>query len=604
MANKKLKKVYQEFNKTLAKKEEVIFGDLGIYLGGKQVVSVPNRPAYVYVRLRSSRSEVVQAFNDKVSQRWDLPVELAYKGGKYIVLGKNEGLFSDWVNDEPYMAKHADSHILNREGGKIGGDVVWTYPYQFIPNLVHPFNVPGATNVFIHSHPLWNGDSWIMAGNTGTSSFTPYRPSTGASLVLVTLDKDTGNPHLFSTTGTFIPESVTGSNSLISYYPEPTNNYIPLSVIRLVSGTTTIGWDNIYDVRQFNAQLPFIQVNTLPEIDNLQFSGLSISSTGTVAYLQSTGGGGGGTTGSFGTWRFDIVGTLETGTSMSQPYLVTDTSSISKAYLYAEYLGVTGTTIVDVLKNGISIFTGTPLSLAFNATGSWVSLTPYYSNFVRGDILTTNVLQKATNSRNVVVELSNGVGLGSSGLTVEEVEGTPSVAFVEKIKFPNNTITNEGGGVVRFTPLNDYILIQDQKAEPTDGGTATAGSWQTRDINTKVFDTGDNATLVNNQITLVAGTYRFKIKCPAFRVGFHKAKLYNITDNLDVAIGQVAWSDNGADDAGNFSEIVGQMVITTSKVFEIRHRVSVTKSTNGYGTGNTTFGVVNIFTSAEFWRVA
>ena len=454
---KKLKRAYQDLNKSLAKKEEIIFGDLGIYLGSRQVVSVPNRPAYVYVRLRSSRSEVVQAFNDKVAQRWDLPVQLTYKGGRYIVLGKNENLFSDWVNDEPYLAKHADSHVLDKESGNIGGDVVWTYPYQFIPHLVHPFNVPGATNVFIHAHPLWNGDSWIMAGNTGTVSFTPYRPTTGASLVLITLDKSTGNPHLFSTTGTFIPESVTGSNSLLSYYPEPTNDYIPLSVVRLVSGTSTIGWNNLYDVRQFNSHLPFIQLNSFPEIDNIQISGLTVTSTGTVAYLQASGGG--GSTGSFGNWKFDIVGTLETGTSMSQPYLVTDPSAISQAYLYAEHLGVTGTTIVDVLKNGVSIFTGTPLTLPYNLTGSWVSLTPYITNFVRGDVLTTNILQKASQAKNVVVELSNGVGLGASGLTVEETDGSPSIAGVDTIKFTNGRVTNLGNNDVSIELLPQIPLV-------------------------------------------------------------------------------------------------------------------------------------------------
>lgn len=450
MANRKLKKAYQELNKTLTKKTNIIFGDLGIYLGGQQVVSVPSRSAYVYVRLRSSRSEVVQAFNDKVAQRWDLPVELTYKSGKYVVVGRNENLFSDWVNDEPYLAKHAESHILNREGGQVGGDIVWTYPYQFIPHLVHPFNVPGATNAFIHSHPLYNGDTWVMAGNTGTPSFTPYRPLTsGSSLILVTLNKSTGNPYLFATTGTYIPDTITGSNLLLPYYPTPSSDYIPLSVVRLVSGTSTIGWNNLYDVRQFNSHLPFIQLNSFPEIDNLQFSGLTVSSTGTVAYLSSLGGG--GSTGSFGTLKFDIAGTLETGTSMSQPLLITDTSSVSVAYLYAEYLGATGTTIVDVLKNDVSIFTGTPLTLPYNLTGSWVSLTPYYKDFVRGDILKVNVLQKAPSSRNVVVTLSNGIGLGASGLTVEEVDGSPSVSSVTKIQFPTGTISNLGGGVVKYT---------------------------------------------------------------------------------------------------------------------------------------------------------
>jgi len=49
-----------------------------------------------------------------------------------------------------------------------------------------------------------------------------------------------------------------------------------------------------------------------------------------------------------------------------------------------------------------------------------------------------------------------------------------------------------------------YIKIEDQKAQNTDGGTATAGSWRTRDLNTKIADTGDNASIT--KITFNSGS--------------------------------------------------------------------------------------------------
>lgn len=42
---------------------------------------------------------------------------------------------------------------------------------------------------------------------------------------------------------------------------------------------------------------------------------------------------------------------------------------------------------------------------------------------------------------------------GGASITVEEIDGTPSVADVIKIKVPNGQLTNNGGGVVTVTPL-------------------------------------------------------------------------------------------------------------------------------------------------------
>ncbi|MEM4722087.1 MAG: hypothetical protein QXT73_08525, partial [Candidatus Methanomethylicaceae archaeon] len=60
-----------KFSKSLRRFEEkkenrryIIPGVLGISIGGRRYVEVPNRPGYVYVRLRQSQNELIQAFNN------------------------------------------------------------------------------------------------------------------------------------------------------------------------------------------------------------------------------------------------------------------------------------------------------------------------------------------------------------------------------------------------------------------------------------------------------------------------------------------------------------------------------------------------------------
>ncbi len=150
--------------------------------------------------------------------------------------------------------------------------------------------------------------------------------------------------------------------------------------------------------------------------------------------------------------------------------------------------------------------------------------------------------------------------------------------------------------------LNDYILIEDQKSSGTNGGSSTAGSWQTRDLNTEVHDSGGHASISGNQITLQAGTYRFCISAPAYQPDEHQIKLYNVTDAADVKLGTPEFNDQAAADAQTRSWVKGQFTIASAKVFEVRHQVAVSQTTNGYGRP-ASFGV-ETYTQAEFWKVA
>ena len=165
----------------------------------------------------------------------------------------------------------------------------------------------------------------------------------------------------------------------------------------------------------------------------------------------------------------------------------------------------------------------------------------------------------------------------------------------------SNTPTVLGASVALVTDVTeDYILIRDEKASGVNAGTFTQSVYRTRDLNTEVIDTGGNATLAANQITLLAGTYRFKIRCPAFSVGRHKTRLQNITDVTTIDIGS---SESGFSTSfvSNHSFLSGRFTISASKIFEIQHRCAVTKTNDGFGV-SVSFGDIEIYTVAEFWR--
>ena len=147
-----------------------------------------------------------------------------------------------------------------------------------------------------------------------------------------------------------------------------------------------------------------------------------------------------------------------------------------------------------------------------------------------------------------------------------------------------------------------HILIRHELASGTNGGSLVAGSWQTRALNTIVYDTGGHASIASNQITLDAGTYRFEAEAVAYRVNAHKLKLVNITDTDDLGIGLNYWS--AANSEGYNAAIVkGRFTIADTKVLELQHRSSATKTTNGFGVANG-FGVIEVYASIEFWREA
>jgi hypothetical protein len=153
---------------------------------------------------------------------------------------------------------------------------------------------------------------------------------------------------------------------------------------------------------------------------------------------------------------------------------------------------------------------------------------------------------------------------------------------------------NGGGGA------EDYILIRDEKPSGTSGGTFTAGAWQTRDLNTIVHNNGGHISLLSNQIIITAGTYRVEARAPGFRCEAHKPRLYNITDALDIIIGDSSYSTSSF--AIQYPAMLdGEFTLAATKIIELQHRCQITQATNGFGQPSG-FGVVEVYSTIELFK--
>jgi hypothetical protein len=130
------------------------------------------------------------------------------------------------------------------------------------------------------------------------------------------------------------------------------------------------------------------------------------------------------------------------------------------------------------------------------------------------------------------------------------------------------------------TPGSLVAILEDQKAQNTEGGTFTSGADRTRDLNTEVYVRDSLVTLAANQFTLPAGSWEIEWAAPAGGVDQHQSLLYNVTGAVEVARGSSAFESGFA---VTISAGRARVVPAVSTAYEIRHRATSTFATNGFG---------------------
>jgi prepilin-type N-terminal cleavage/methylation domain-containing protein len=129
----------------------------------------------------------------------------------------------------------------------------------------------------------------------------------------------------------------------------------------------------------------------------------------------------------------------------------------------------------------------------------------------------------------------------------------------------------------------DMVIYADQKTN-ADGGTFTSGSWQTRTINTTLYEKDDSGSfsLSSNQITLQPGRYFIEAKAESRAVYRNVLRFYNTSDSAVAIQGNSVYSKD--DPVGQeTASISGVIDIASAKTFEIQHQCQSTSATNGFG---------------------
>ncbi|RWM29400.1 pyocin knob domain-containing protein [Mesorhizobium sp.] len=140
-------------------------------------------------------------------------------------------------------------------------------------------------------------------------------------------------------------------------------------------------------------------------------------------------------------------------------------------------------------------------------------------------------------------------------------------------------------------------VLEDQKASGTAGGSATAGSWQTRDLNTEIRDPSGLISIASNAFTpTVAGWVEWS--APAWAVANHQTRLFNVTDGVVVAYGSSERAGFGSD---GVTRSTGGAPVAANKAYRIEHQVISSRATTGYGFNNG-FGT-EVYSRVNFWRI-
>jgi len=266
-----------------------------------------------------------------------------------------------------------------------------------------------------------------------------------------------------------------------------------------------------------------------------------------------------------------VDGALAVIGSATVPYLVTNPVTVSAWYIALETLGTSSSTIIDINKNGSSIFaSGDRPTLLFNDANGWAkSGPPQVTTFIEGDIITLDIDQVAPGA----VRLSAAGAINSAGV---------------------------GGGGAGGS--YDYVLVERQATNDTEGGTAVNASWETLHMNTEVWDTANICSVASYQITLAAGTYDCAITSLFFNTLATSLRLRNITDGSTALMGVTGYNGNGFQ-----VHINGRFIITAQKTFEVQYYCENAQADYGLGpsVGFRTGGYTDteVYTSAEFKRV-
>jgi hypothetical protein len=169
------------------------------------------------------------------------------------------------------------------------------------------------------------------------------------------------------------------------------------------------------------------------------------------------------------------------------------------------------------------------------------------------------------------------------------------------------------GGTLKYWNGTDWVALSSAASfsscvvghivsAGTSGGTATAGSWQTRTINFENDPSGIVTLPGSNQFQLTAGTYEIVCEANGYACNGHQCRLYNVTDAAVDAVGSAEFASATSPYGQSTSRIHHHAVLAGTKAFRIEHRVETTGS---FGRAvSSSFSVQSVHMTVTVRRIA
>ena len=217
--------------------------------------------------------------------------------------------------------------------------------------------------------------------------------------------------------------------------------------------------------------------------------------------------------------------------------------------------------------------------------------------------------------KNDLTNLDNAVSGNSGDLRYANILGNSLKSFKVADAINQDEAVNKGqseaytdGALASLSGLfsiDNFLHIQDQKPDGTNGGASVAG-YNTRDLNTILVNNISGATLASNQITLPAGKYYIEASSPIIRVNSNFSQIYDASNTNELLSGRSNYTTYSDTYAGDNTTVFGviDLVATTT----IEYRVyTLTAFSYGLGSsiGQYVAGVVSHETYADIriWKV-
>lgn len=127
-----------------------------------------------------------------------------------------------------------------------------------------------------------------------------------------------------------------------------------------------------------------------------------------------------------------------------------------------------------------------------------------------------------------------------------------------------------------------YAILRDEKTTGTNGGSASATTWNNRNLNTETYDPDAIVAIASNQFTPIAGDYIIQVKAVAFNVNQHRLRLYNVTGATSVEEG-LNTNANAADDTPTHATLYAPFTANGTDAYRIDHYTNAAQATNGLG---------------------